>query len=90
MKAYGGVDEWSHIFFTSALAGGERSASRPCRFNPENKTRSKSGWVEKDKYFGHSLHLTPVNLIYFVDVIQRENPLNFLHIALIHFVLYEL
>jgi hypothetical protein len=26
MKAYGGVDVWIHIFFASALAGGEWSA----------------------------------------------------------------
>jgi hypothetical protein len=32
MKAYGGVDVWTHVFLTSALAGGEWSASRPCRF----------------------------------------------------------
>jgi hypothetical protein len=34
MKAYWGVDVWSHIFLTSALVGSEWSASRPCRFNP--------------------------------------------------------
>jgi hypothetical protein len=28
MKAYGGVDVYIHIFLTSALAGGEWSASR--------------------------------------------------------------
>jgi hypothetical protein len=32
MKAYGEMDVLIHIFFTSALAGGEYSASRPCRF----------------------------------------------------------
>jgi hypothetical protein len=39
MKAYG---EWMyrsiHIFLTSALAGGEWSASRPCRFTPRERT----------------------------------------------------
>jgi hypothetical protein len=34
MKAYGGVDVWIYIFLTLALAGGEWSASRPCRFTP--------------------------------------------------------
>jgi hypothetical protein len=34
MKAYGGVDVQIHIFFTSALVGGEWSASSPCRFTP--------------------------------------------------------
>jgi hypothetical protein len=30
MKVYGRVDENIHVSFTSALVGGERSASRPC------------------------------------------------------------
>jgi hypothetical protein len=34
MKAYGGVDVSIHIFLTSALVGGELSASRPGRFTP--------------------------------------------------------
>jgi hypothetical protein len=34
MKAYAGVDVWIHIFLTSALAGGEWSVSRTCRFTP--------------------------------------------------------
>jgi hypothetical protein len=34
MKMYGGVDVQIHNFLTSALAGGEWSASRPCRFTP--------------------------------------------------------
>jgi hypothetical protein len=34
MKAYGGVDVYIHILVTRALAGGEWSASRPCRFTP--------------------------------------------------------
>jgi hypothetical protein len=29
MKMYGGLDVYIHIFLTSALAGGEWSASRP-------------------------------------------------------------
>ena len=37
MKVYGGVDVWIHIFLTSALAGGEWSASRPCRFTHEER-----------------------------------------------------
>jgi hypothetical protein len=31
MNVYGGVDVWTHVFFTSALVGGEWSASHPCR-----------------------------------------------------------
>jgi hypothetical protein len=34
MKAYGGVDVYIHIILTSALVGGEWSASLPCRFIP--------------------------------------------------------
>jgi hypothetical protein len=34
MKTYGGVDVYTHVFLISALVGGERSASRPCRFTP--------------------------------------------------------
>jgi hypothetical protein len=32
--AYGGMDAYIHIFLTTALAGGEWSASRPSRFKP--------------------------------------------------------
>jgi hypothetical protein len=48
MKAYGGVDVQIHIFFPSALAGGEWSASRPYRFTPGEKatgTHWIEGWV---------------------------------------------
>jgi hypothetical protein len=38
MKAYGGVDVQINIFLTSALVGGEWSASRPGRFTPGKKT----------------------------------------------------
>jgi hypothetical protein len=37
MKAYGGVDVYIHIFLTSALGGGEWSASGPGRFTPEER-----------------------------------------------------
>jgi hypothetical protein len=37
MKAYGGVDAQIHIFLTSALVGGEWSASRPGRFTPRKE-----------------------------------------------------
>jgi hypothetical protein len=48
MKGYGGVDVQIHIFLTSALVGGEWSASRPGRFTPEERapsTHQIGGWV---------------------------------------------
>jgi hypothetical protein len=47
MKAYGGVDVWIHIFLTSAVAGGEWSASRSCRFTPGERSPGTNliGWV---------------------------------------------
>jgi hypothetical protein len=49
MKVYGGVDVQIHIFLTSALAGGDWSASRPGRFTPGEKAHSThftGGWVD--------------------------------------------
>jgi hypothetical protein len=43
MKAYGGVYVQIHIFLTSALVGGEWSASRPGRFTPS--THWEAGWA---------------------------------------------
>jgi hypothetical protein len=43
MKAYGGVDVQTRVFLTSALLGGEWSASRPGRFTPG--THWIGGWV---------------------------------------------
>jgi hypothetical protein len=37
MKAYLRVDVYSHVFLTSALVGGEWSASRPCLFTPQGR-----------------------------------------------------
>jgi hypothetical protein len=48
MKAYGGADAQIHVFLTSALAGSEWSASRPCRFTPGERApgaRWIGGWV---------------------------------------------
>jgi hypothetical protein len=49
MKAYWGVDVKMHIFLTSALAGGEWSASGPCRFITEERapgTHWIGSWVD--------------------------------------------
>jgi hypothetical protein len=49
MKTYVGVDEQIHGFLTLALAGGEWSASRPCRFTPgesSSDTHWIGGWVD--------------------------------------------
>jgi hypothetical protein len=49
MKACGGVDVQIHIFLTSALVGGEWSASHPGRFTPGERAPSnhcRGGWVD--------------------------------------------
>jgi hypothetical protein len=49
MKAYGEVDVYIRIFLTSALAGGEWSASCPCRFIPGERapgTHCIGGWLD--------------------------------------------
>jgi hypothetical protein len=38
MKVYGGVDVQINVFFSSAVAGGDWSASRPGRFTPGEKS----------------------------------------------------
>jgi hypothetical protein len=43
MKTYGRVDVYIHVFLTSALVGGEWSASRPGRFTPG--THWLGGWM---------------------------------------------
>jgi hypothetical protein len=48
MKTYGGVVVEVHVFLTSALAGGELSASRPNRFTAGERapgTQWAEGWV---------------------------------------------
>jgi hypothetical protein len=48
MKTYEGVDVYTQAFLTSALAGGEWSATRPGRFNTEERatiTHFIGGWV---------------------------------------------
>jgi hypothetical protein len=44
MKAYVGVDVYIHIFLTSALAGGEWSASRPGLITPGESARG-THWI---------------------------------------------
>jgi hypothetical protein len=49
MKAYGAVDVYIHIFLTSALAGGDWSASLPGQFTPGERapgTLWTGGWVD--------------------------------------------
>jgi hypothetical protein len=48
MKTYGGVEIQLHPFSTSALDGGEWSASRPCRFTQDELapgTHWIGGWL---------------------------------------------
>jgi hypothetical protein len=58
MKIYGGVDVLIHVFLTSALVGGEWSASRPNHFISSNLwiggwvgPRASLDDVEKRKFF---------------------------------------
>jgi hypothetical protein len=44
MKAYGRVDVYIHVFFTSALLGGQWSASCPGRLNPGERAPVPIGW----------------------------------------------
>jgi hypothetical protein len=49
MKAYGGVDVYIQVFLTSALVGGEWSASRFGRITPRERapgTHRIGGWVD--------------------------------------------
>jgi hypothetical protein len=49
MKTYGGVDVYIHIFLTSALVGGEWSASRSVRLTNGERTPGIhwiGGWVD--------------------------------------------
>jgi hypothetical protein len=46
MKAYGGMNALIHIFLTSALAGGEWSASRSCHFTPVERAPPGTHWIE--------------------------------------------
>jgi hypothetical protein len=55
MKAFGGVDVEIHIFLTSALVGGEWSASRPGRFTRGERapgTHWIGGWVDPQSRSG--------------------------------------
>jgi hypothetical protein len=45
MKAYGGVDVYIHTSLTSALVGGEWSASRFGRFTPGKRAHGNH-WIE--------------------------------------------
>jgi hypothetical protein len=50
MKTYGGVDVYIHVFLTSAIGGGEWSASRHALINAGGKTPPDThrikGWVD--------------------------------------------
>jgi hypothetical protein len=72
MKTYVGVDVLIHIFLTSALVGGEWSASRPCFLSPGKSPRypfyrrlggpqSRSGRYGEAKIFYSTRTLTPAS-----------------------------
>jgi hypothetical protein len=69
MKVYGGVDVYTHVFYISALAGGEWSASLPGRFTAGERdpgTHSISGWV------GSRTSLDNVEKIKFLTLLGLE------------------
>jgi hypothetical protein len=45
MKVYGGVDVYIHVFLTSALTEGKRSASRSGRFTPGKEPPTGTHWI---------------------------------------------
>jgi hypothetical protein len=68
MKTYRGVDVDFHIFLTSALVGGEWSASRPCRFTLGKEGRlggpqSRPGQYGEVKIFDPTGTRTPAPLV---------------------------
>jgi hypothetical protein len=56
MKAYGGVDVYTHVFLTSAQVGGEWSALRPSRFTPGER----AGLDDVEKILGSTGTRTPI------------------------------
>jgi hypothetical protein len=44
MKTYGGADVWTHVFLTSAVVGGEWSASRSGRFTLRERAPG-TNWI---------------------------------------------
>jgi hypothetical protein len=45
MKAYGGMDVWTHIFLTTALVGGEWSVSAPAALPQNPRPQWIGGWM---------------------------------------------
>jgi hypothetical protein len=71
MKTYGGVNVQINVFLTSALAGGEWSASRPGRFTPGESAppphrypldRSMSGPQSRFEIYGEVTILDPTGV----------------------------
>jgi hypothetical protein len=74
MKAYGEVDVYNHFFLTSALTGGEWSASLPDRFTPGKSPRypldrslggpqSQSGQHGEEKILDPTGTRTPTSVV---------------------------
>jgi hypothetical protein len=73
VKMYGGRDVQFHAFSTSALDGGEWSASRP-----------EEGEYISDKIMQVLLHLQVKGRLHWVDFKQKLNSLNYFWYRLLH------
>jgi hypothetical protein len=85
MKVYGGMDVYIHIFLTSALVGGEWSASHHGCFTPREMapgTHWIGGWVdpraglddaEKRKLFDHNRYSKSEPSVIYLKLVYIEN-----------------
>jgi hypothetical protein len=72
MKTHGGLDVYVHVFLTSALFGGEWSASRPGRFSPEERSPG-THWIGDTQKQGYwvivLLYVLTISYFYFFFIL---------------------